>query len=148
MSATGLEVFDKTLQTTHVWLNEIGETIGPDTQRCYHALRAVLFALRDRLTTEEAFHLSAQLPMLVRGIFWDAYRPVGKPERIRSREEFLQKVAEGIGDIGPMNPQDCARAVFRVLERHIPQGEMAEVKEMLPEPVRSLFPNEGRSQTA
>ena len=69
MSATGLEVFDKTIQTTHVWLNEIGETIGPDKQRCYHALRAVLFALRDRLTTEEAFHLSAQLPMLVRGIF-------------------------------------------------------------------------------
>ena len=147
MSATGLDVFDKTLQTTHVWLNEIGETIGPDKQRCYHALRAVLFALRDRLTTEETFHLSAQLPMLVRGIFWDAYRPAGKPERIRSREEFLQKVMDRIGDIGPIGPQDCARAVFRVLDRHIPQGEMAKVKEMLPEQVRSLFSNEGRSQT-
>ena len=37
MSATGLEVFDKTLQTTNTWLNEIGEKIGPDRQRCYHA---------------------------------------------------------------------------------------------------------------
>lgn len=141
MSATGLEVFDKTLQTTHIWLNEIGEVIGPDKQRCYHALRAVLFALRDRLTIEEAFHLSSQLPMLVRGIYWDTYRPADKPEAFRSREEFLEKVAQGIGQIGPMNPEDCARAVFKVLERHIPQGEMEELRQMVPEPVRTLFPS-------
>ncbi len=61
MSTTGLDVFDKTLQTTNIWLDEIGECdgIGPDRQRCYHALRAVLFALRDRLTVEEAAHLAA-----------------------------------------------------------------------------------------
>ena len=59
MSSTGLEVFDKTLQTTNLWLNEIGQDIGPDKQRCYHALRAVLFALRDRLTVDEAADLSA-----------------------------------------------------------------------------------------
>ena len=52
MSATGLEVFDKTLQTTNTWLKEIGDHIGPDRQRCYHALRAVLFTLRDRLTPD------------------------------------------------------------------------------------------------
>ncbi len=68
MSSTGLEVFDKTIQTTNSWLNEIGEDLGPDRQRCYNALRAVLFALRDRLTVEEAADLSAQLPMLIRGI--------------------------------------------------------------------------------
>lgn len=146
MSASGLPVFDKTLQTTHIWLHEIGETIGPDEQRCYHALRAVLFALRDRLTTEEAFHLSSQLPILVRGIFWDAYRPAGKPERLRSREEFLQRIETAIGEIGPMNPEDCARAVFRVLEHYVPPGELDEVKEMLPEPIRTLFPGEQSRQ--
>lgn len=142
MSTSGLAVFDKTLQTTHTWLNEIGDTIGPDEQRCYHALRAVLFALRDRLTTEEAFHLSAQLPMLVRGIFWDTYRPAGKPEKLRSREEFLEKIEAAIGQIGPIDPEDCARAVFRVLEHHVPPGELEEVKAMLPEAIRSLFPGE------
>lgn len=139
MSATGLDAFDKTLQTTHIWLNEIGETIGPDKQRCYHALRAVTFALRDRMPVEEAFHLSAQLPMLVRGIFWDGYRPAGKPERYRSREEFLEKVEAGIGDIGPIDPQECAQAVFRVLDRHVAGGEMDDVKQGLPEDVRNLF---------
>lgn len=64
MSSTGLDVFDKTLQTTHTWLNEIGacDGIGPDKQRAYHALRAVLFALRDRLTVEEAAHLGLATP--------------------------------------------------------------------------------------
>ena len=150
MSSTGLDVFDKTLQTTHTWLNEIGacDGIGPDKQRAYHALRAVLFALRDRLTVEVAAHLGAQLPILVRGIFWDGYRPAGKPERIRTQAEFLAKVAEHLGRIGPIDPRDAARAVFRVLDRHVPRGEMDEVKQQLPEEIRVLFPGEtGGSET-
>lgn len=142
MSATGLEVFDKTLQSTNIWLNEIGEEqgIGPDKQRAYHALRAVLWTLRDRLTPEEAFHLSAQLPMLVRGIYWDGYRLSGKPEKERSREEFFELIAQRVGQTSPMSPGACARGVFRVLARHLPEGEVEEVKQMLPEPLRTLFP--------
>jgi uncharacterized protein (DUF2267 family) len=140
MSATGLEVFDRTLQTTNIWLNEIAEKTGPDKQRAYHGMRAVLFALRDRLTIEEAFHLSAELPLIIRGIFWEGYRPVHKPERYRSLEEFLEKVNEGVGNAAPMNPEDTARAVFAVLDKHVPQGEMEDVKQMLPKDVRNLFP--------
>ena len=32
MSATGLEVFDRTIQSTNVWLKEIGSDIGPDRE--------------------------------------------------------------------------------------------------------------------
>lgn len=140
MSATGLPVFDKTLQTTNVWLNEIGEDIGPDRQRCYHALRAVLFALRDRLSADEAAHLAAQLPTLVRGIYYDGYRPAGKPERIRSRDEFLGKINEELQQVRPIGADDAARAVFKVLDRHITRGELDEVKQSLPEDIRTLFP--------
>lgn len=140
MSQTGYPTFDRTLQETHDWLNEICETVGPDRQRAYHALRAVLFALRDRILTEEAFDLSAQLPLLVRGIFWESYRPVDKPDRYRSREEFLGKVSEGLGLQQPMAPEDCARAVFGVLAKHVRPGEVEQVRQALPEDVRSLFP--------
>lgn len=41
MSATGLEVFDRTLHKTHTWLNM--EALGAeDRHRAYTALRAVL----------------------------------------------------------------------------------------------------------
>ncbi len=64
MSATGLEVFDRTLHKTHTWLKEImGELGTEDRHRAYMALRAVLHALRDRLTVEEVAQLGAELPM-------------------------------------------------------------------------------------
>jgi len=148
MSSSGLEVFDKTIQTTNQWLNEIGKDIGPDKQRCYHALRAVLFALRDRLTVDEAADLSAQLPMLIRGIFYEGYRPSTMPQKIRSREEFLAKVSENLQNIRPIGAEAAARAVFRVLEQNIPMGEMNEVKQMLPPDIRSLFPGLMGTSTA
>src|SRR5690606_11509321 len=130
MSSTGLEVFDKTIQTTNIWLKEIGEDLGPDRQRCYSALRAVLFALRDRLTVEEAADLSAQLPMLIRGIFYEGFRPSTMPQRIRTRDEFLAKINEHLQYVRPIGAEEAARAVFRVLEKNIQGGEMNDVKHM------------------
>jgi uncharacterized protein (DUF2267 family) len=140
MSTTGLAVFDKTVNTTNTWLKEIGEQIGPDRQRCYQALRAVLFSLRDRLTPEEAAHLAAQLPMLVRGIYYEGYRPAGKPERIRSREEFLHKISEHLEQTRPLGADEAASAVFKVLDHYLDPGEMAEIKQSLPQEIRNLFP--------
>jgi uncharacterized protein (DUF2267 family) len=81
MSATGLEVFDETLQKTSIWLKEIEQAIGPDRHRAYHALRAVLHCLRDRLTVNEAAQLADQFPMLIRGIYYEAWL---RPESRRS----------------------------------------------------------------
>ena len=44
MSATGLDVFDKTLQTTNIWLDEIMAKRGLDRQMAWHVLGAVLHA--------------------------------------------------------------------------------------------------------
>lgn len=52
----------------------------------------MLHCLRDRLSVDQAAHLSAQLPLLVRGIYYESYHPAGKPEKVRSRAEFLEHV--------------------------------------------------------
>jgi uncharacterized protein (DUF2267 family) len=140
MSATGLDVFDKTLQTTNIWLKEIAEEIGPDRQRAYHALGAVLRALRDRLTIDEAAQLSAQLPLLIRGIYFDQWRPAEQPKRVRHLDDFLAMIAKGEGEGTPIDPEDAARAVFKVLERHIARGEADQLKAVLPAEIRSLWP--------
>jgi len=142
MSATGLDVFDKTLQTTNIWLKEIMQTVGPDRHRAYRVLRAVLHALRDRLTVDEVAHLGAQMPLLVRGLYYDQWHPAGKPVRTRQLEEFLAQLAAELDDIGPINAEDAARAVFAVLEDHIAAGEIEDVKGMLPAQLRRLWPEE------
>ena len=141
MSTTGLEVFDKTVQTTNAWLKEIMEVTGPDRHRAYRVLAAVLHALRDRLTVDEAAQLGAQLSILVRGLYYDQWHhPSGKPERLRHKDEFLAAVAAELDDIGPINPELATRAVFSVLERHIAPGEIEDIKATLPAHLRELWP--------
>ena len=87
MSTTGLEVFDATLHKTNSWLKELMGMLGSeDRHRAYLALRATLHALRDRLTVEEVAQLGAQLPMLIRGFYYEGWDPTGKPLRIRDKE--------------------------------------------------------------
>lgn len=143
MSATGLDVFDKTLHTTHIWLGDIMEATMPDRQVAWHALGAVLRALRDRIPLELAAHLGAELPLLVRGAYYDQWRPVDQPERYRSLEEFLAKVEENLGATRPVDPRDAARAVFQVLNRHIAEGQARKVRDSLPEPIRALWQDAG-----
>ncbi len=141
MSATGLDVFDKTVQTTNAWLKEIMEVTGPERRRAYRVLAAVLHALRDRLTVDEAAQLGAELPILVRGLYYDQWHhPSGKPERLRHKKEFLAVVAAELADIGPIDPETATQAVFSVLERHIAPGEIEDIKSMLPSQLRELWP--------
>ncbi len=142
MSATGLDVFDKTLQTTNTWLKEIASVPGPDRQRAWRALGAVLRALRDRLTLDEAAHLGAELPLLVRGLYYDQWRPSEQTVPVRKREEFLAMIEDNLADTGTIDPEDAARAVFGVLDRHLACGEVAQVKKMLPAEVRTLWPDQ------
>jgi uncharacterized protein (DUF2267 family) len=139
MSATGLDVFDKTLQTTHIWLNDITEVIGPDKQVAWHVLGAVLRTLRDRVPLQVAAHLGAELPLLVRGLYYDQWHTSDQPERYRTLDEFLGRVAEQFGPIRPIEPAEATRAVFTILSRYIPEGQIRKVREALPEGVRALW---------
>lgn len=81
-----LEVFDKTVQTTNAWLKEITEATGLDRRRAYRVLAAVLHALRDRLTVDEVAQLGAQLPILVRGLYYDNGTPPESPSGCAKRK--------------------------------------------------------------
>src|SRR5918996_6063232 len=116
MSATGLDVFDTTLQKTHIWLKDLMQALGTeDRQRAYLALRATLHALRDRLTVEEVAQLGAQLPMLIRGFYYEGWDPAGKPLKERHKEEFLARIEEHFSGDDIADPEQVARAVFTVL---------------------------------
>jgi uncharacterized protein (DUF2267 family) len=141
LSTTGLDVFDTTVQETNEWLRAIQEEMGwGDRQLAYLALRGTLHALRDHLTVDEAAHLAAQLPLLVRGIYYDAWDPSRVPVRERHREQFLARVADAFERTRPVDPEQAARSVLRVLGTRISAGEIDNVRRMLPEDVRALWP--------
>lgn len=139
MSANGLEVFDKTLETTHIWLKEIMADLGPDKQVAWKVLSTVLHKLRDRLSINLAAHLGAQLPLLVRGVYYDQFEPSKMPSECRSRDDFIEEVAEWLSDTRPVDPEAAIRTVFKVLSRHIPQGQVDHVKQALPKSVRQMW---------
>lgn len=143
MSATGLEVFDKTLQITNTWLDELMGDLGPQRQTAWHVLGAVLRALRDRLTVELGAHVSAQLPLLVRGTYYDQFQPARIPERYRTADEFLSRVQDDLGGTRPVDVQLATRSVFAVLNRHVTPELVEKIKDAMPEPVRALWPEPG-----
>jgi uncharacterized protein (DUF2267 family) len=140
MTQSGLAAFDSTVHTTNTWIKDVTEALGwEDRHRGYYALRAVLHALRDRLAVDEAAKLGAQLPMLVRGFYYEGWHPANKPLKDRKKEEFLAHVASAYGDDPTVDPEAVVRAVFAVVARHVTAGEIEGVKKVLPPELRSLW---------
>ncbi|QEH38994.1 hypothetical protein OJF2_76060 [Aquisphaera giovannonii] len=133
--------FEGTIRTTSTWLSELTEGLEwDDPHRAYRALRSVLHALRDRLTVAEAVDLGAQLPMLIRGLYYEGWTPNHKPVRERRREDFLAHIAAAFRDDPEVSPEGVAWAVFEVLQRHVSAGEIGDVKAILPAEIRTLWP--------
>jgi uncharacterized protein (DUF2267 family) len=142
MSATGLEVFDRTLQKTHIWLSDMMQELGTeDRHQAYTAMRSALHALRDRLTVEEAAHLGAQLPMLVRGFYYEGWSPARTPSRERHQDEFLARIALEFRGDGSLDAETIARAAFNVLARRVSDGEIEDVEHLLPKELKELWPS-------
>jgi uncharacterized protein (DUF2267 family) len=139
MSSQGLDVFDRTLQITHVWLNEIGDQLIPDRQLCWKALSVVLRQLRDSLPTDLSAHLGAELPLLIRGAYYDQFRPAAQPVRDGDLEGFIERVADELRDARPTDPRDATRAVMATLSRHVPRGQIAKVQDALPKQIRDFW---------
>lgn len=139
MSTTGLDVFDKTIQLSNIWLSELMEQHGPDRQRAWHILGSVLRAVRDNLPADLSAHLGSQLPLLVRGAYYDQYQPSLQPQRIRDRDEFLEKVQRGLAT-RPVNAAEATRSVFELLDAHLDPGQARKVREALPADIRALWP--------
>lgn len=175
MTRTGLDVFDNTTQKTNEWLRDISQQLGGETppstggglggeqgppssrgelgresggdnrRLAYLALRGTLHAVRDFLPLDESAQLSAQLPMLVRGLYFEGWNPSRTPEGDRSRESFLSRVDDALeralwNEEIQIDAEQAARAVLRVLSERVSDGEIAQVRHVLPEHIRDLWP--------
>jgi uncharacterized protein (DUF2267 family) len=140
MSDFDPSIIERSVEKTHIWLKDVAGELGvEDRQYAYRALRAVLHTLRDRLTVDVAAKLAAQLPTLIRGIYYEDWDPSRTPLAIHDVEAFLDHVvAEGrLG--GETEASIAVGAVSRVLRRHVSPGEIEDVLAVLPDNLKTLI---------
>lgn len=139
---TGSEIdaVERSVEKMNVWLGELaGDMEGAGRPEAYRVLRAVLHNLRDRLTVDESAQLAAQLPMLVRGIYYEGWDPSRVPAPYHSADEFLKRVAVEAHLAGETEASYAVAAVARLLGSHVSAGEIEDVLLVLPQPIRALF---------
>ena len=87
---TGIHEFDSSVQESNLWVKAVMERLGTEDQHvAYTALKATLHALRDRIRPENAVHLGAQLPMVIRGLYFEGWHMAGAPTKERHMQQFL-----------------------------------------------------------
>ena len=144
MKFTGLDVFDSTIQRTNTWLKDLMQELNwSDHRKTYLAFRCVLHAVRDHLPIEDAVTVGEQLPMLIRGFYFEHWDPSGKPLPLRTQSDFFAVLSlymtrdlESTSDAVAVT-----RAVFRLLDRKATDGEIEDLQHVMPAVFLDLWPS-------
>lgn len=143
MTMTHLDILDRSVEKTYVWIDDLAEELGTeDRQDAYRVLRAFLHALRDHLAINEAAQLAAQLPIFVRGVFYEGWDPTRTEIHVRDVDTFLRRIADEALLAGETEASLAAAAANRVISRHISGGEAESVLHVLPGHLRDLLTNQ------
>lgn len=142
MTETGVTNLESSIDLTNIWLKDIMNQLKWQSKNnAYQALRGTLHALRDRLPVAEAVQLAAQLPLLIKGMYYDGWTPREKPEKFK-KEEFARRVHEQFQFDPNVNPVEVIRAVLRVMYKHMGEGELGDVRSNMPGDIQEWFPEE------
>jgi uncharacterized protein (DUF2267 family) len=137
----GIHVFDSASQEANLWLKGMMERlVTDDPQVAYLGLRGTLHALRDRIGPEPSAHLGAQLPMLIRGLFFEGWHIAGTPKHERHVQDFLDQVRTMLPDNLHKEAERLVRAAFSLLAEKLTAGEVSKVVKVLPASLRGLWP--------
>jgi uncharacterized protein (DUF2267 family) len=146
MSAVGLEGIEHTVQLTHQWVNDLDARLGWENKhRAYRLLRTVLQAVRDWLPVNEAAGFGAQLPELLRGVYYEHWRPAATPVKHRHRDDFIARVSGTFANDPLIFPEDAVMAVFELMSDKIAAGEIEKVRHALPADLRAMWPSETKA---
>jgi uncharacterized protein (DUF2267 family) len=131
------DAFDIAVQKSNVWLKDI-ELAGRLRSRfqAYTALRTVMHALRDCLPAPEVVKFSAQMPLLMKGVFFDGWKMSPKPLRL-TEQGFYAHIRRGLGEQPGLEPKAALKAVLSGLYSHIDPPVVDALQLVLPREVRA-----------
>ena len=137
---THLDYFDNAVHEAYTWLDDIvTEATWDDLSIALYALRATLHALRDELTTDQNALLTAHLPTIIRGIYYEGWNPnqVNAPT---TRDRFLKRIASSLKHpYNEFDPEEIVQTVLTTLSTHLPT-ECQKIQPTLPTDLQSLWP--------
>lgn len=137
---TEIAIIERSTERAHIWLKELAEEMGTtDRQEAYRALRACLHALRDRLPVDEAAQFAAQLPTLIRGVYYEDWDPSKTPVRYGRPGDLLSRVAAEAGLDGETEASYAMSATMQVIRRHVSPGEMDDVRAVFPTELQTVL---------
>ena len=142
MASNPYSTFENSLQKTNLMLKDIEDAYGWSSDRrhqSYAAMRTVLHLLRDRLPVQESVEFAAQLPILVRGVYFEGWDPSVVPVKL-NRDDFLYEVRQGFPYEVEGGVESLVRTVLNALRRHVTQGEWEDVKSNIPKDLSSIMP--------
>ena len=139
--SVGISVLDGAAHHAIVWIDEVDQLARcNDRQHAYRLLRATLHALRDWVNADQAADLGAQLPVLVRGIYYEGWNPSGTPRHPHGKDDFVASVQANFAQDPLRNPDLEIGAVFAVLNKHVAAGQLEQMRNALQKPLRALWP--------
>lgn len=137
---TGIDAVEKTIQKTNEWIKEVEAGLGwEDRHFAFQAIRAVLHILRDRLPLAVAIHLGDQLPILVRGVYYENWSPTRGHVVVRNADELAALLQVDFPKEYNLDALRMARTVGGVLKAHISDGEYRIIQANLPESIAAVF---------
>lgn len=142
MNHTAASHFPHAAQQAQQWVNELADDLDWDQRRASRLLRSVLHAVRDWLSPEEMADLSAQLPLLIRGIYFEGWKPTDVPVFERKKEDFVSRIEAEFADDRLYDTDAAIAAVFRLLNRHISHGEIIQVRNSMKKSLQQLWPTD------
>lgn len=134
-----ISAFNNALHKANQWLKELKEIGKFETEeQAYTVLRSVLHALRDRLAPDEAVEFGAEMPMLIRGLYFEGF-DLSHPKPGRSSRGFFIHVENEMRNASyKIYAKDGAKAVIKLLQKRISDGELSDVLCSLPEKLRDI----------
>lgn len=136
--STGSDPFEGAMTTAARWLEDVRAEIGTtDVRLAHRVLRAWLHAVRDRLPVEAAAHLAAQLPVLLRGEFYEGWEPHQVPMKYHADELVARIAFEAL--VSEPDAGKYASMVTEALRRHLTPGLVDEILSDLPHDVRTAL---------
>ncbi len=138
MTMTHVSSIEKSIHEFNVWIKDIKFELKCSDHDAYTALHSTLHSLRDRLPVESVAHLGAQLPIIIKGVFYDKWSPKSTPERV-DKMTFTSRVHSHFNNDPSINPENVIQTVFFVMQKHIDKNELDNVKAALPPKIENLF---------